>query len=130
MLIYLSSSGTGANRPAKYLLASILTVSPESLKVDWICDFKSMPSSETSVYSTDLEALEMTMRNDDESIYKSCRCLELLILRISCYFMLVTMFLGINFSDKIITDAYHDRSRTSVCALVFNDIARRRMIIT
>ena len=75
MLAYLSSSGTGANRPAKYLLASILTVSPESLKVDWICDFKSMPSSETSsFFFTDLEALEMTMRNDDESIYKSCRC--------------------------------------------------------
>jgi len=69
------------------------------------------------------------MRNDDESIYKSCRYLELLILRISCYFMLVTMFLGINFSDKIKTDAYHERSKTSVCALVFNDIARRRLIL-
>ena len=31
---YLSSSGTGPSKPARYLLASILTVSPESLKVD------------------------------------------------------------------------------------------------
>ena len=47
---YLSSSGTGPSKPARYLLASILTVSPESLKVDWICDFKSMSTSEISVF--------------------------------------------------------------------------------
>ena len=93
---YLSSSGTGPSKPARYLLASILTVSPESLKVDWIWDFKSISTSEnSSAFRTDLEALWYD--NAEwwwESIYKSCQHTfqVWLILSIIQNFKLVTKF--------------------------------------